>query len=80
MSKHPKLGFICILLFLILNISAQNSSDSVEEGDFCSEDEDCGPPKFICSQNGDLSFCKRKEVFPLYGKISRVLVDDKIVY
>jgi hypothetical protein len=53
-----------------LYISAQNTSDSIEEGDFCKEDSDCGPPKFICSKNGDLSFCKRKEIFPLYGKIS----------
>jgi len=67
MRSRLQLGIVLLFLMLTNTILCQDSTENVQEGDFCTVNEDCGPPKFICVQEGDLSFCKRKEIFPLYG-------------
>jgi hypothetical protein len=62
------------LLILILMITpetltqTESEDPQIEEGYFCSSDAECSPPQTICIEQNGINMCKRKEIFPLYGK------------
>lgn len=70
MKPSNLLPLLLLSTMFFTQITTQEDTPPVLEGYFCEVDADCDRPRTICVLQNGIKSCKRKEVFPLYGRKS----------